>query len=144
MGGLNPDGSRSGLAYHNDFFEVLAEQGWLGLVFFLGLITTSVIYLRGAARRARRFPQLAWCCDLATALQMALVLQLTGGSFVALGYHPPLYMLFALAISLREYVYRVEKASERATSPVSGFAERDPAPSIHAAVALREARRDSG
>ncbi len=124
LGGVNPDGSKGGLAYHNDFFEVLGEQGWPGLAIFLVLIATSVFYLRGAARRARRFPHLAWCRDLATALQMALVLQLTGGSFIAMGFHPPLYMIFALAISLREYVHRVEKASERATGAISGFAER--------------------
>ena len=125
LGGLNPDGSKWGLAYHNDFVEVLGEQGWPGLLMFLTRIATSVLYLRGAARRARRLPHLAWCGDLAAALQMALVLQLTGGSFIAMGFHPPLYMIFALAVSLREYVHRVEKASERVTtSTMRGFAER--------------------
>jgi len=132
LGPVRPDGSKWGLAYHNDFIEVLGEQGWPGLAIFLALIATSIIYLRGAAGRARRFPQLAWCRDLATALQMALVLQLTGGLFVALGFQPPLYMIFALSISLREYVYRVEKASERAETPVSGFAHRGLAPSVRA------------
>jgi probable O-glycosylation ligase (exosortase A-associated) len=122
LGGANAEGPRLGMAYHNDFFEVLGELGWPGLVMFIGLIATSILYLRGAARRARRLPHLAWCSDLAAVLQMALVLQLTGGSFVALGFHPPLYMIFALSISLREYVYRVEKASQRTTIPVSGFA----------------------
>jgi len=124
LGPVNPDGSRAGLAYHNNFVEVLGEQGWPGLAIFVALIATSVIYLRGAARRARQFAQLAWCRDLATALQMALVLQLTGGSFVALGFHPPLYMLFALSISLREYVYRVEKASAQAGLPNRELATR--------------------
>ena len=55
---------------------------------------------------------------------MALVLQLTGGMFVALGFHPPLYMIFALAISLREYVYRVEKASERPIASMGRPGER--------------------
>jgi len=124
LGPINPDGSKSWLYAHNDFFEVLGEQGWLGLTIFVALIATSVFYLRGAARRARRFPHLAWCRDLATALQMALVLQLTGGMFVALGFHPPLYMIFALAISLREYVYRVEKASERPIASMGRPGER--------------------
>jgi probable O-glycosylation ligase (exosortase A-associated) len=131
LGGVNPDGSKAGLYAHNDFFEVLGEQGWLGLTIFLALIATSVFYLRGAARRARRFPHLAWCRDLATALQIALVVQLTGGSFVALAYHSPLYMIFALSVSLREYVYRVEKASERTMPSVSRLAERGLASSAH-------------
>jgi putative inorganic carbon (hco3(-)) transporter len=125
LGIVKADGSRAGLYAHNDFLEVLGEQGWPGLAIFLALIATSIFYLRGAARRARRFPHLAWCRDLATALQIALVVQLTGGIFVALAYHPPLYMIFALSISLREYVYRVEKASERATPSGSRLAERD-------------------
>jgi len=124
LGPVNPDGSRSWLYAHNDFFEVLGEQGWLGLTIFVALIATSVFYLRGAARRARRFPNLAWCRDLATALQMALVVQLTGGMFVALGFQPPLYMIFALAISLREYVYRVVKASERPIASMGRPGER--------------------
>lgn len=122
--GEMPDGRRWSVAYHNDFFEVLGEQGWPGLAIFVGLISTSIIYLRGAARRARRIPDLAWCSDLAAALQMALVLQLTGGSFIAMGFHPPLYMVFALSISLREYVYRVEKANGWVTRPANGIAER--------------------
>lgn len=116
--GVAPDGTKTGLAYHNDFFEVLGEQGWPGLLIFAALIMTSFVQLRIAARRAKRFRQLAWVPDFATAAQMSLVLQLTGGQFVALGYHPPLYMIFALAISLREYVRRVEAATDPAAAPV--------------------------
>ncbi len=124
LGGIRPDGTIGGLYAHNDFFEVLGEQGWPGLAIFVSLIATSFFYLRAAARRARRFPHLTWCSDLATTLQMALLLQLTGGSFVALGYHPPLYAVFALSVSLREYVHRVEKGSEQTTSPAGAVAER--------------------
>src|SRR5579872_3701803 len=55
--GVAPDGTKTGLAYHNDFFEVLGEQGWPGLLIFVALIMTSFVQLRIAARRAKRFRQ---------------------------------------------------------------------------------------
>ena len=143
-GAVRPDGTRASIAYHNDFFEVLAEQGWPGLAIFVALIGSSVLYLRSAARRARAYPQLAWVPDLAVALQMALVLQLTGGSFVALGYHPPLYMIFALAISLREYVHRVAKATQSGAAATAnadrGRSNAPLAPLAGAAAGLRALR----
>jgi putative inorganic carbon (HCO3(-)) transporter len=124
LGEVRPDGSRHFMYAHNDFFEVLGEQGWPGLAIFVGMIATTFFYLYAAARRARHFPHLTWCRDLAIALQMALVLQLTGGGFIALGYHPPLYMVFALSVSLREYVHRVEKAASGQQARQVRFAER--------------------
>src|SRR5208282_5623461 len=45
LGGLEPDGGRHFMYAHNDYFEVLGEQGWPGLAIFVGMIATTFFYL---------------------------------------------------------------------------------------------------
>ncbi len=96
-----------GRAFHSIYFEVLGEQGVVGLALFLGLACWAFVTLRSLARQTRDIPHLAWCADMSNALQSGLAVMLTAGAFVGIGFQPEFWYFIAMSVSLREYVRRV-------------------------------------
>jgi len=104
-------------AYHSSYFEMLGEQGYLGLIIWLtihvtGLVRMEMLYQR--FRRARKEDG-QWIGALATALQQSHLVYLTGCSFVGIAYQPFIYMLVGLQIGLDTYASRIENAPRAAT-----------------------------
>jgi probable O-glycosylation ligase (exosortase A-associated) len=98
-----------GRAFQSIYFEMLGQHGWLGLGLFLGIIARTMIGLRQLRRRIRDIPHLAWCADMADALQAGMVVFLTAGAFVDIAFQPELWYFIAMFVSLSEYVRRVEQ-----------------------------------
>jgi putative inorganic carbon (HCO3(-)) transporter len=96
-------------AFHSIYFEVLGEQGWVGLALFLGVACWALFSLRRLARRTRDNPQLAWCADMSEALQSGLAVFMTAGAFVGIAFQPAFWYFIAMSVSLTEYVRRVEQ-----------------------------------
>jgi probable O-glycosylation ligase (exosortase A-associated) len=91
----NPDDVH---ASHSIYFEVLGEQGFIGLGIFiiLGLVTWA-----GASwviARARRDREKRWAGDLAAMIQVSLVGYATAGAFLGLAYFDYYYTLIALVV----------------------------------------------
>jgi putative inorganic carbon (hco3(-)) transporter len=99
----------TGKAFHSIYFEMLGEQGWVGLGLFLGLIGASLVSLQAVARRTRHAKDMLWCRDLAYALQVSLLTLLACGAFIGIAFQPMLYYLFALSTCLRQHVRQVER-----------------------------------
>jgi len=104
-------------AFHSIYFEMLGEQGFVGLGMFLSIAGLSFLSLWGVIRQCRGNPQLQWCGDLAKGLASALVILMTCGAFIGIAFQPFLYYLFAITVSLREWVYRTEAEREPALVP---------------------------
>jgi probable O-glycosylation ligase (exosortase A-associated) len=95
-------------AFHSIYFEVLGEQGFVGLAIFVAIILNSAISLRRVIRRTRDVPDLTWCNDLARAMLTAFVVLLACGAFIGIAYQCLLWYIFALTTCLSEYVRRVQ------------------------------------
>lgn len=104
-------------AFHSIYFEMLGEQGFVGLGMFLSIAGLSFLSLWGVIRRCKGNPQLEWCADLAKALLSALTILMTCGAFIGIAFQPFLYYLFAITVSLREWVYRTEDEPAPALVP---------------------------
>ncbi|QLC20962.1 putative O-glycosylation ligase, exosortase A system-associated [Parasphingopyxis sp. CP4] len=103
-----------GRAYHSAYFEVLAEQGWLGLGLWLtihGLGVLRMEMLRRRYRGSRAPPGYEWVSPLATALQHAQLIYLVGALFIAIAFQSFILMLLAVQISLDLHMSRVRKQS---------------------------------
>lgn len=113
-----PDGTiKFGVAFHSIYFEVLGEQGWVGLVLFLGLAVASLVALQNASRLARPHPELSWCRDLVSTIQVSLIVLMVCGSFIGIAFQPMLPYLFAMSVSASEYIRRsVEGLSDQTAS----------------------------
>lgn len=101
-GSMVEDRSR---AYHSAYFEMLGEQGWIGLVLWLlihfgGLVRMEALYHR---HRRRSDPADQWVAGLAWALSGAHLIYLVGALFVGIAFQPFVLMLVGMEIALDNY-----------------------------------------
>jgi probable O-glycosylation ligase (exosortase A-associated) len=140
-----------GRAAHSIYFEVLGEEGWIGLALYLGLAGWAFLTLRKLARRTRKVAHLAWCADMSDALQSGLAVFMTAGAFVGIAFQPAFWYFIAMSISLREYVRRIEQPQQqpgwqtRALSAAGAMAAASAAPgrSVPQVAAARPWRRSA-
>ena len=83
---------------HNIFFEVLGEQGFVGLLLYLLLAlfawrTGSWIILN-----AKKNPETKWMADLASMVHVSIAAYVVGGSFLGLAYFDYYYHLIAILV----------------------------------------------
>ena len=87
-----------GRAYHSSYFEVLGEQGWLGLFLWLALQGLGLWQMERIRRRERatHSDRDVFMHDLATALQHAQIIFLVGALFVGIAFQSFVFILIAL------------------------------------------------
>jgi putative inorganic carbon (HCO3(-)) transporter len=93
-------------AAHSIYFEVLGENGFVGLGLFLFLLLSSFRTAGKIIRAARDRPDLAWARSLAAMAQVSLVGYAVSGAFLSLGFFDLYYVLVALIASLQQVVNR--------------------------------------
>ncbi len=100
-------------AAHSIYFQVLGEQGFLGLILFMVLFT--MVYLTGGTLRTRgkAQPQTQWLSDLGGMLQVSLVGYAVGGAFLSLSYWDLPYNLLVLAVIGKRWLDRKEWLREK-------------------------------
>ena len=110
---------RNGVAFHSIYFEVLGEQGYLGLGIFAGLIGLTFRNLQRVANKAKKMTDLKWARELAYALQVSLITLLACGAFVGIAFQPMLYYLFGISACLAENLRLAEReeAERNAVAP---------------------------
>ena len=91
---------------HSIYFEVLAEQGYVGLAIFILLFVFSFSNCSYVIRQTRGDPDLQWANDLGRMTQASFVAYSVGGAFLGLAYFDLLYHLFAIPVLLRVCVDR--------------------------------------
>lgn len=115
------------LEAHNIFFEVMAEQGFVGLAIFCFLIIAIYRSCAVVQKRVRGREDLAWAGDLASATQVALAGFVAGGMFVSIASNPYLYLLGSIAIGTRDLVERALAAPEQRLAPLPSRPTPQPA-----------------
>jgi len=109
-----PDGSEfsiNGLASHSIYFEVLGEQGWIGLGIFLAIFAVFFLSMRRVRRRARHREDLAWMGGLASALMQSMLIFMAGAAFSGIAHQPLHYYLIVFAVSLSAVMVRAGKVT---------------------------------
>jgi probable O-glycosylation ligase (exosortase A-associated) len=104
--------TESGRAYHSSYFELLGEQGYVGLALWLVLQGLGLWHMERLrwryGKRSGRDPRSSWQWGLATALQQGHAVYLVGAAFVGIAYQPFLFMLVGLQCALWAFVRRTE------------------------------------
>jgi len=111
-------------AIHSIFFEVLGEQGFVGLALYLGLIIAGWKALSNVRRRTRDGPETRWMADLASMFQVSIVGYLVGGAFLTRPYLDIFYQLLALTVVLQ--VMAARTVGETEADKETGSSERYP------------------
>ena len=98
---------------HSIYFQILGEQGYVGLVLFLLMWFLTYRSGQWVIRATETRPDLQWANDLASMLQVSLIGYMVGGAFLGLAYFDLPYHILVLMVLTR---YLVEQALE--TPPV--------------------------
>jgi len=99
-----PPPGESPLAAHSIYFEVLGDLGFVGLTLFLAILGVALWNCRQLYRVARDHPSVAWAGQLASMLQISLVVYLTTGAALSVAYLELIYILVALLSRCRRTV----------------------------------------
>ncbi len=94
-------------AIHSIFFEVLGEQGFVGLAFFVLLLVTGYIGLARVKKQARAGPELRWLGDLAAMLQVSLIGFTAAGALLPMPYIDIYYQMMALVAVIQVIMTRL-------------------------------------
>jgi probable O-glycosylation ligase (exosortase A-associated) len=126
-------------ASHSIYFEVLGEQGFIGLAIFL---TLGLMTWGGASwviRTARRDREKRWAADLAAMIQVSLVGYASAGAFLGLAYFDYYYTLIAMVVLCKTLVLSdsAAKVAERAAAATRTSLTKQPV------VASQSARMES-
>lgn len=102
-------------AYHSSYFEMLGEQGFVGLFIWLWLHALGLWQMERIRRRwkGRTGAGREWQAPLAGALQQAQIVYLVGSLFVGIAFQPFVFMLIGLQCGLWSYLRRIEKPQAR-------------------------------
>jgi len=89
---------------HSIYFEMLGEQGYIGLGLFLVLILVTWRTGSRIIHSAHGREDLKWASDLASMIQVSLTGYLVGGAFLGLAYFDLFYHLVAIIVLTRLFV----------------------------------------
>jgi O-antigen ligase len=92
---------------HSIYFQILGEQGFVGLGLFLSLIAACILSLRKLRRLVRDAQPLQWIVPYANGIEGGLCAFLVSGAFLGRAYFDLFYQLVACTIILK-VLYRRE------------------------------------
>lgn len=109
-------------AAHSNYFQVLGDSGYVGLLIFLSLMASAFVTRWRVKALAKKRPvEFAWALDLSTAINLSLVAFMAGGAAVSLAYFELVYM----QIVLLSVIHRLLKEeTEAAPSNMRGTTKR--------------------
>jgi probable O-glycosylation ligase (exosortase A-associated) len=107
----SPDNPRA-LDPHSIWFQILGEQGFVGLALFVLLWVLAWRTGAHVIRLCRKRPDLLWAKDLAAMIQVAFVGYWVGGAFLGLAYWDYPYLLVAVLVLTRVVVAKRLKESK--------------------------------
>jgi probable O-glycosylation ligase (exosortase A-associated) len=118
IGTSNEEITESARAAHSIYFEILGDQGILGLLMFLSLFLVAAANIRAAKKiGARHRVELSWGTDLIVAIGVSLFAYAVGGAGVSLGYFEFFYVLVLLTEVLKQVIEREALALDALSGP---------------------------
>ena len=97
-GGFRAVTGYGGTDSHSNYFGVLGEQGWIGLVMFLLLHLFTWQSASWIIRHSRGHPDLIWARDLAAMIQVSLIGYMSAGAFLGLQWFDLFYHLIVIIV----------------------------------------------
>jgi probable O-glycosylation ligase (exosortase A-associated) len=105
---------------HSTYFEMLGEQGFIGLALYLMLLAYVLVTLSRLKWAIRRNSNLQWAYYYPDMLQVAILAYMVGGAFLGRAYFDLFYHLVAATIILKNLIMETTKVPQE----VKVFASR--------------------
>lgn len=110
------------LAAHSIYFEILGDNGFVGFGLYLSVIGATLLNCLSIRRMARPYPELRWARELAQATAMSIILYLTTGALLSMGYFELFYITVGMVSACRMVVKREVAAIMAAAPSPAGLA----------------------
>jgi probable O-glycosylation ligase (exosortase A-associated) len=109
---------------HSIYFQVLGEQGFVGLAIFLGLLASCLLSARRLRKQAARFPAVAWVASYSQMVELGILAYMVSGAFLGRAYFDLYFQIVAVLIILKLVCTRdLRAAMAAARKPAT---EREP------------------
>jgi len=128
--------SREARAYHSNYFQMLGDHGWPGLILYIILLISTWRLGNAIIKQAGEETDLLWARDLVAMVKSCMVAYMVGGLVITHAYYEPFYVLVALLTAARGIMERQISASDLPCVPA--FAEGPSAPGAARAPAREE------
>lgn len=103
---------------HSIYFQVMADQGLIGLGLYLTLGFVTLGAIRAIIKETKKDPRLFWLRDLAAMVNVSLAAFAASGAFLGLGYFDFMFALVAVVAAMQVLLrkYRVEGVPEESVA----------------------------
>lgn len=105
---------------HSIYFEMLGEQGFIGLFLFLALGVTFWKRCNALIRNYRLDKELSWAADLGAMLQVSFIGYAVSGAFLGLAYFDYYYNLVATALIATMVAEKLSTSPSKASNQAHG------------------------
>lgn len=109
---------------HSIYFEILGEQGFIGLGLFLLLGLFALRTSRRLIREAGKYPDLVWMKHLGSMMQVSLFGYAVSGAFLGLAYFDLYYALIAILVVTSKLLDKELAARQGEAVPGTGTGGR--------------------
>lgn len=103
-------------AAHSIYFEILGDQGFIGLVIYLAILAASFVRCAKIMSATRAVPEKRWAFELAVAIQASLFVFCVGGAALSMAYYDLFIIEAGMLLPLGELV--LESKRQRHWKPV--------------------------
>jgi probable O-glycosylation ligase (exosortase A-associated) len=110
---------------HSIYFQMLGEQGYVGLGLFLMLLFSCHFTCWKLRRQARQFEQTAWVVPYTEMIQVSLVAYMVSGAFLAMAYFDYFWQIVAMTAILR-ILYRRDATAAMNEEPLARSLSQQP------------------
>lgn len=90
------------LVAHSMYFQVLGDQGYLGLMLYLLVLLLALRNTQIIVRQTRNQPELAWAHDLAKMISISMISFCVGAAALSIAYWDGFLIMLALTSCVRE------------------------------------------
>lgn len=109
--------TKSPHAAHSIYFQVLGENGFVGLAIYLLILAVAFLKCSSILGAARKKPELKWAADLAVAIQSSLFVFCVSGAALSMAYYDFFILEVALLLPLGELILQEGRQRRRAWAP---------------------------
>ena len=113
---------------HSIYFQVMAEQGFVGLGIFLGLLVSCLLSARRIRKQVAGNQSLQWLASYASVVELGVIAYMVSGAFLGRAYFDLFWQIVATLIILK-ILYKKEVRAARNLVPATAPAlEMDEVP----------------
>jgi probable O-glycosylation ligase (exosortase A-associated) len=116
-----PDGLTSS-GPHSIYFQLLADQGFVGVGLFLALAGNCFWTLLRVRRAARRIPEINWLADYTLMVETAMLAFMASGAFLGFVYLDLIYQMIGTTVVIK-MLFRTELGALGSTAEIEPNAE---------------------